>query len=116
MQDEEQMTLTKRFVRIGWLCIAVVLAYMPSGSGDANLLVGWAFFVWTFPFSGLWWFYIYDVARQYMSPSVAQPMGSAFVIVLAYTFWFMLIPIIWHKAIHPHDAGRRKTPHESVTH
>lgn len=88
------MSLHKKAARVVWLCIAIGLALMPSGSGDTNLMVGWAFFVWTFPFSGVWWFYLYDVARQYMSASVAQPIGSALIIVCAYVFWFVLIPMI----------------------
>lgn len=98
MQDEKKMTLTKRLVRVGWLCVAIGLAYIPSGGIDANLLAGWAFLVWTFPLSGLWWFYLYDVARQYMSTSVAQLIGPVFAIVGAYAFWFVLIPMIWSKS------------------
>jgi Na+/proline symporter len=103
MQDEKEMSLTKKIVHVVWLCVAIGLALMPSGSGDTNLLLGWVFFVWTFPFSGVWWFYLYDVTRQYMSVSVAQSIGSALVIVCAYAFWFWLIPMIWAKARTPKE-------------
>ncbi len=98
MQNEKKMSLPKKIVRVGWLCVAIGLAFIPNGSIDTNLLVGWAFVVWTFPFSVVWWFYLYDVARQYMSASIAQPIGSALVIVCAYAFWFVLIPMAWRKA------------------
>lgn len=90
--------MKKKIVHVGWLCVALGLAFMPSGSGDTNLLAGWVFFLWTFPFSGVWWFYLYDVALQYMSKSLAQSIGPLFAIVGAYAFWFLLIPWIWRKA------------------
>lgn len=95
------MSLPKKIMHVVWLCVAIGLALMPSGSGDTNLLVGWVFFAWTFPFSGVWWFYLYDVALQYMSVSVAKWIGSTFIIVCAYAFWFILIPMIWAKARTP---------------
>lgn len=92
------MSLTKKIVHVVWLSVAIGLALMPGGSGDTNLLVGWVFFVWTFPFSGAWWFYLYDIALQYMSKPAAQAIGSALVIACAYAFWFLLIPWLWRKS------------------
>jgi len=92
------MSPQKKVVRLVWLFVAIGLALVPSGSGDMNLTVGWVFFIWTFPFSGVWWFYFYGIARQYMSASAAQSIGSALIIVCAYVFWFVLIPMMWRKA------------------
>ena len=115
MQDENKMSLTKKLVHVVWLCVAIGLAFLPSGGIDANLLVGWAFVLWTFPFSLVWWFYLYDIARQYMSASIAQPTGSALIIVCAYAFWFILIPMIWRKANSARNGGQRKPPAASAT-
>ena len=90
--------MPKKIVHAGWIGVALLLAYASTVGGDMSILAGWVFLVWTFPFSGLWWFYFYDVARQYMSTSVAQPIGSALIIVCAYAFWFVLIPMAWRKA------------------
>jgi len=98
------MTRFAKLLRVVWLCVAIGLALVPSGSGDANLLAGWLFFAWTFPFSGVWWFYLYDVARQYMSVAVAQTIGSALIIVCAYAFWFWLIPLLRAKASKPRSV------------
>lgn len=92
------MRLTKTLVHAGWLCVAIGLAFFPSGGIDTNLLVGWAFVVWTFLFSVAWSFYLYDIALQYMSKPIAQPVGSTLVIACAYVFWFVLVPYVLTKA------------------
>jgi hypothetical protein len=98
MQDKKEMILSRKIVHASWFAVAVILAFASTVGGDTSILAGWAFLVWTFPFSGLWWFYFYDIARQYLSASVAQPIGSALIIVSAYVFWFVLIPMIWRRA------------------
>jgi hypothetical protein len=101
MQSEEKMTPLAKSIRVIWLIVAVLVAYGSTVGGDTSILCGWLFLVWAAPFSILWWFYLYDVARVYMASSVAQPIGLVLVIVLAYAFWFWLIPMIRAKASTP---------------
>lgn len=100
------MIPSMRKVRAVWLIIAIGLGFMPGGSVDTNLLVGWAFLVWTFPFSVLWSVYAYDAARSFMTPSIAHVVGSALVVVSAFAFWFFLIPHIWANARRRHGRDR----------
>lgn len=85
-------------IRAGWVCFAILFGYASTLGGDTSLLFGWVFLVWTAPLSVLWWFYLYDFARQYMSASAAQPIGLISVIMLAYLFWFVLVPYVWRRA------------------
>lgn len=94
-------------IRVGWFLIAILSAYLSTIGGDTGVLFGWLFLVWTAPFSILWWFYAYDIARHYMSAASAQPIGLVAVIVLAYIFWFMVVPFVWSRA-----RGRRGAQEE----
>jgi hypothetical protein len=101
------MTLTQKIVHASWLCVAIGLAFLPSGGIDTNLLTGWALVVWTFPFSVVWWSYLHDIALQHMSKPAAQFAGSALVITCAYGFWFVLVPLLWRKARSTRSSGEK---------
>jgi hypothetical protein len=98
MQSDKKMTRLAKSIRAIWVVVAVLFAYGSTVGGDTSILCGWLFLVWAAPFSILWWFYLYDIARIYMAANVAQPIGLALVIILTYAFWFWLIPIIRAKA------------------
>jgi hypothetical protein len=99
-------------IRAGWVGLALLFAYASTLGGDTSILFGWVFLTWTAPFSILWWFYLYDFARQYMSAAAAQPIGLISVIVLAYLFWFVLVPYLWTRA---RRTGKLATPGETDT-
>jgi hypothetical protein len=86
------MNRLARFVRAGWLCIAIALEYASTLGGDASILWGWILLFWTAPFSMVFQFFLYDFALQYMTRPVAQLVGSIFEVVCAYIFWFVIIP------------------------
>jgi hypothetical protein len=92
------MIKARTTIRAGWLALAAIFAYASTLGGDTSIWAGWAFLVWTFPFSGIWWFYLYDSVREHASASNAQLIGLPLIIVFAYVFWFVLIPIVWRKS------------------
>ena len=100
------MTPVAKLVRVVWTVDAILVAYGSTIGGDTSILCGWLFLVWTAPFSIVWWFYLYDVARLYMEASVAQPVGLVIVIVLAYAFWFWLVPMVWLKGKTPRSPAQ----------
>ena len=106
MQGETKMTPVAKLVRVVWTVVAILVAYGSTIGGDTSILCGWLFLVWTAPFSIVWWFYLYDVARLYMEASVAQPVGLVIVIVLAYAFWFWLVPMVWLKGKTPRSPAQ----------
>lgn len=106
------MSRARVAIRAGWVGLALLFAYASTLGGDTSILFGWVFLTWTAPFSILWWFYLYDFARQYMSAAAAQPIGLISVIVLAYLFWFVLVPYVWIRA---RRTGNLATPSEADT-
>ncbi len=91
------MSLTSKFIRIGWIFITVAMEYASTIGGDASILWGWVLLVWTAPFSMILQFYLYDFALQYMTRSVAQLVVAGLEVVCTYLFWFVLIPKIVAK-------------------
>jgi hypothetical protein len=83
-----------------WLFLAVLMAVVPV-QGDSAILVGWLFLLWTFPFSGIWWFYLSHAAQPFLTPAIDNLLGSAFAIIAAYCFWLFLVPALMRW------AGRR---------
>lgn len=100
---------TLKIMRVLWLCVASAFAALPAATVDTNPLIGWLFFLWTFPGSGVWWLYIYDVFRNYMSDATVQLVGRIFIVACAYVFWFVLVPVIWRRTLkkrHEADVTR----------
>src|SRR5687768_1511650 len=95
-------------VRASWILFAVLFAYTSMRGGETGVLFGWLLLVWTAPFSILWWSHRYAVAGQYMTTAAAQIVGLVATIVLAYIFWFIVLPFIWSRA----RAGRSTQPHQ----
>lgn len=79
---------------MAWTCVAVALAVGSFAGGDTSIVSGWLFLAWTIPFGVIWWFYLYDIVRQWVPDNVAQVGGTVLVIVVAFVFWFVLVPRI----------------------
>lgn len=79
-------------LRLGWLGLCIWLGFFAGGSGDEYLISGLAFLVLTFPFSVVWWRYIYDYALVLGDRDAVQLVGNGLVIFLAYLFWFEILP------------------------
>lgn len=77
-----------------WLCVAVLLRMYGSTGGDASIVGGILFVIWTAPFGLIWQFYIYDYALMWMPASVLQIAGDAIVIIACFLFWFVFFPKI----------------------
>jgi len=83
-----------RFVATAWLVGAVLLGVASFAGGDLAIVAGWLFLVWTLPFGVIWWFALYDHAVALFPRAVVQPAGVAGVILIAFLFWFVVVPAV----------------------
>jgi hypothetical protein len=90
--------MTRAIVRSVWVLVALVAAYGGYAGGDAAIALGWLFLVWTAPFGIVWWVYIYPVVLSMAPKATLELVGPALAIVLAYWFWFMLLPAVFRWA------------------
>jgi drug/metabolite transporter (DMT)-like permease len=88
------MNTKLRLIMVVWLTVAVILGVVSFLGGDASIVGGWLFLIWTAPFGVIWWFYLYDYTLAWMPAHIAQPIGTVAVIIIAFLFWFILIPRI----------------------
>jgi len=82
-------------IRIIWLTTSILLAYFSTIGGNEAILAFWLFVVCTYPFSAIWWFYVYDAVKPLASEPLIVTFGLTIVIVCAYLFWFVFIPKIF---------------------
>jgi len=94
MLGAEEMKSLLKLWPVAWTCVAVALGFGSFAGGDASIVSGWLFLVWTIPFGAIWWFYLYDIVRQWVPDNVAQAGGTVLVIVAAFVFWFVVVPRI----------------------
>ena len=81
-----------RLLAIAWLSISIVLRLYGSNGGDAAIVGGLLFLLWTAPFGMIWQFYLYDYATMLMPARIAQVIGDGVVILVAMLFWFVFVP------------------------
>ncbi len=86
------MSSRLRMLALIWLAVAVILSVASFIGGDTSVLAGWLFLVWTAPFGMIWWFYIYGRVFTWLPDNIVQFCGMVVVDVLAFLFWFVLIP------------------------
>jgi len=86
------MTPRLRIVASIWVGVGILLRLYGINGGDAAIVGGLLFLVWTAPFGLIWQFYLYDHALQWMSNSVAQVVGDVAVIAVGFLFWFVVLP------------------------
>ena len=77
-----------------WAGIAIFMRLYASEGGDASIVGGLLFLVWTAPFGMIWQFYIYDYAIRWMPTVTAQWIGDGVVILSGLAFWFVFIPLV----------------------
>lgn len=79
----------------------MMLIVYPLYDRDATVAMWFYYMLWTVPFGTIWLLYIYDLYLNNI-PWLPYPwleMGGQFVaLVLAYIFWFILMPRIRLKA------------------
>jgi hypothetical protein len=75
-----------------WLAVAVLLSILSFKGGDASIVAGWLYLLWTAPFGIVWWFWLYDIVLAWLPASVAQPVGVIAVDSIAFAFWFVVLP------------------------
>lgn len=86
------MSLRLRLVAFVWVAVVAVLSVASFVGGDTSILGGWLYLIWTAPFGVIWWSYLYDHVLAWVPANIAQLLGVMVVDVLAFTFWFMLVP------------------------
>jgi hypothetical protein len=85
-------------IRAVWVVVAILLGLGAFAGGDTAVLCGWLQLVWTFPIGVAWWFYFERFFWPLVDRNVLQVSGMVLVIVVAYWFWFVLIPTVVRKA------------------
>jgi drug/metabolite transporter (DMT)-like permease len=94
----EAAPVMARILATGWAIIGVAAGAATLAGGDLSIEGFWLFLLWTYPFGLIWWFYVYDYALRVMPPEVADPAGLIAAVVLAFLFWFVLLPRFLAKA------------------
>jgi hypothetical protein len=85
----------RRFwVALAWVGIAIGIRIYGSAGGDAAIVSGLLFLIWTIPFGVMWQFVLYDQALKVLSVDAAQLVGDAITIGVFVLFWFLLVPFI----------------------
>jgi hypothetical protein len=86
------MSSRLRVIGLAWVSIAILLRLYGINGGDAAIVGGLLFLVWTAPFGMIWQFYLYDYVLAWMPAFTAQIIGDVIVIVIGFLFWFVFIP------------------------
>jgi len=86
------MTGRIRLLALAWTGIAFLLRLYGANGGDAAIVGGLLFLVWTAPFGMIWQFYLYDYATLLMPARIAQVAGDVIVAAVAVLFWFVFVP------------------------
>ena len=88
------MTLS-RWISIGWVLIATILVVMSAMGGDATIVGGLLWLVWTAPVGLIWQFALYDRVLPILGTEATNWFGVVGVYAGAYLFWFSFIPWIF---------------------
>lgn len=81
-----------------WLIVALLLIYYSYAGGDTAISAFLFFVFWTFPFGAIWSFNIYPLIPRSMLLNGINIIGDLVSVVLAFVFWFVLIPWVFRKA------------------
>ena len=92
VQEEKMKKPAPRVVAVMWIAVAVLLKLYASKGGDASIVGGLLFLVWTAPFGPIWQFWISDIALRFSEPSSVQVIGDVFSVMAGAVFWFFILP------------------------
>ncbi len=90
--------MIRRWLAGIWLLVAVLLAVGSMAGGDTSIVTGFLWLAWTAPIGLIWQFWVYDTALKLAPASLVNIVGLALVLVLAYLFWFQLVPALLRSA------------------
>jgi hypothetical protein len=94
---------------LGWSVVDVVLSVAGFAGGDASIVSGLLWLLWTAPLGLIWQFYLYDFALVWMPARVATPLGIVTVDILALLFWFFAVSRL-HAALSKTRARKSRPP------
>jgi hypothetical protein len=86
---------------ITWFIVGMMLIVYPLYDRDATVAMWFYYMLWTVPFGTIWLLYFYDLFLNDVlwPPYPWLEMGGQFIaLVIAYIFWFILMPRIRSKA------------------
>jgi hypothetical protein len=81
-----------RWISIGWLVVATLLVVMSARGGDATIVGGLLWLVWTAPVGLIWQFVLYEHVLPVFGTEATNWLGVVLVFIGAYLFWFFFIP------------------------
>lgn len=89
------MSARTRLLSLAWVCTAVLMRLYGINGGDAAIVGGLLFLMWTAPFGMIWQFYLHEYALLRMSPLAAQIVGDTVVVFVGFLCWFLLLPRLY---------------------
>src|ERR1700755_2164911 len=104
-----QMSRGRLVLALGWSIVVVVLSVAGFAKGDASIVSGLLWLLWTAPLGMIWQFYLYDSALVWMPARLATPLGIVAVDILALLFWFFAIPGL-HAVLSETRARKSRPP------
>jgi hypothetical protein len=90
--------VTRRWLEGVWLVVAILLAVGSMAGGDTSIESGFLWLAWTAPVGLIWQFLVYGSALKVAPANVVNVAGLVIVLVLAYLFWFQLVPALFRAA------------------
>jgi hypothetical protein len=103
---EQKMSTRLKLIALIWVTIAVLLRVYGISGGDASIVGGLLFLIWTAPFGLIWQFYFSNYALLWMSAPVGQVVGDTVVIMVGFLFWFIFFP-----RVRSFSKSKRSKPH-----
>jgi hypothetical protein len=92
----EQMKLS-RWLSIAWVVVACLLVAMSAIGGDATIVSGLLWLVWTAPVGLIWQFMVYEHVLRIWGTEATNWVGLALDLVGAFLFWFHFIPWLFRS-------------------
>lgn len=93
------MSIPFKFLAALWLLVAVLRSVLSFSGGDTSIVAGWLYLIWTAPFGVVWQFCLYDIVLAWIPGRLAQPVGVLAVDLVAFAFWFLVLPKVRTRRI-----------------
>jgi F0F1-type ATP synthase assembly protein I len=106
MSEKKLTTRLIQTLALVWIAGAVMLRVYASNGGDASIVGGLAFLIWTAPFGPIWQFWVADFALRFFETSAVECIGDAFSIFTGAVIWFWLLPKFIRR--HVSEVARKK--------
>ena len=82
----------RRWLELVWGFVVAILSVTMFSGGDLSIVSWLLHLVLTAPFGMIFWFYLYEPTLNWIPSAVADSVGVVVVDVVAFVFWFVLVP------------------------